>query len=107
MRCSVCGNEMLYYDKVKRFIREENGHKRMIFVKRYRCKQCNKTIRKNPGGVIFRKHYRKDIILGVLNGSITPEVIGYEDYPCEMTMNRWKQEFIFERNLSNGDCKKM
>ena len=26
---------------------------------------------------------------GVLNGTITPETIDYEDYPCELTMKRW------------------
>ena len=24
-----------------------------------------------------------------MNGYITPETFGYEDYPCEETMKRW------------------
>ena len=26
---------------------------------------------------------------GVIEGYITPETLGYEDYPYEATMNRW------------------
>ena len=30
--------------------------------------------------------------MGVIEGLITPETLGYEDYPCEMTMHRWMNE---------------
>ena len=33
---------------------------------------------------------RIEIIAGVIEGLITCETFGYEDYPCEMTMIRWK-----------------
>ena len=38
------------------------------------------------------KEYESEIIIGVIEGLITPETLGYEDYPCEMTMNRWLSE---------------
>ena len=36
------------------------------------------------------KQYEAEVIRGVLEGFITCETYGYEDYPCEMTMARWK-----------------
>lgn len=36
------------------------------------------------------KQYESEIIAGVIEGLITCETFGYEDYPCEMTMIRWK-----------------
>jgi hypothetical protein len=41
------------------------------------------------------KQYEREVIIGVMDGYITPETIGYEDYPCEMTMKRWK----FNKNV--------
>lgn len=35
------------------------------------------------------KQYEAEVIIGVLEGLITCETIGFEDYPCEMTMLRW------------------
>ena len=35
------------------------------------------------------KQYESEVITGVLEGLITCETIGFEDYPCEMTMLRW------------------
>ena len=36
-----------------------------------------------------RKHYEAEVIIGVLDGLITCETLGFEDYPCEATMVRW------------------
>ena len=30
-----------------------------------------------------------EVIIGVLEGLITCETLGFEDFPCEMTMFRW------------------
>ena len=42
------------------------------------------------------KQYESEIIRGVLEGLITCETLGFEDYPCEMTMLRWLIEFSTE-----------
>ena len=36
------------------------------------------------------KHYRLDIIMGMLDGSLTTDDLKYENYPCEKTVERWK-----------------
>lgn len=48
--------------------------------------------RELPSSIIPYKEYESEIIIGVIEGLITPETLGYEDYPCEMTMNRWLSE---------------
>lgn len=35
------------------------------------------------------KHYDCEIINGVVEGHITTDTLGYEDRPCEVTMERW------------------
>ena len=35
------------------------------------------------------KQYEAEVIIGVLEGLITCETLGFEDFPCEMTMLRW------------------
>ena len=46
-----------------------------------------------PDYILPYKHYESEIIFGVLEGLIDLDTYGYEDYPCETTMNRWRAEF--------------
>ena len=46
--------------------------------------------RELPDYISPYKQYEAEVIRGVLEGFITCETYGYEDYPCEMTMARWK-----------------
>lgn len=57
----------------------------------FRCIKCGSYHRKLPDGVTPYKHYESDVIEGVTEGLITPWTYGFEDYPCEMTMKRWKK----------------
>ena len=92
-KCPKCNNaETNKYDEVKRLTRNKYGEKEWIHVKRYKCKNCNFVYRDLPHNVLRFKHYSKDIIEGVINGWITPETVGFEDYPCEETMKRWLKE---------------
>lgn len=91
--CPVCGGELKYYDNVERTVRTKNGIKKKMLLKRFRCLGCGKIHREIPKFIIPYKEYEKEIIIGVLDELITPETLGYEDYPCEMTMKRWKNEY--------------
>lgn len=98
--CSQCGNSMKYYDSVLRIIRTKGRKTRQIKIQRFRCSYCGGIHRNLPDDVFPYKQYEAEIIRGVLEGFITPETIGYEDYPCEMTMIRWKSQkrnFSYER----------
>lgn len=90
--CTSCGGALKYYDKVKRIVRTKGGDRLNIYVKRFRCTVCNAIHRHLPEFIFPHKHYDAEIIKGVLEGFINPSTIGYEDYPCEMTMRRWVRE---------------
>lgn len=90
MECKRCGGRSLkYFDTVKRIIKGKRGCSKWIDIKRVKCMRCGSYQRVLPDCLVPYKHYDSEIIFGVVEGLITPSTIGYEDYPCEMTMNRW------------------
>lgn len=89
--CPTCGGALKHYDHVRRFIRTKGGVKHEFKMRRLRCVVCNRLHRELPDFMIPFKQYDADIIKGVLDGTITPETLGFEDYPCEETMLRWSR----------------
>ena len=92
--CSVCGGSEHYRDRVKRCIKTKGGVVKSVYVERYCCDICGRVERKLPKNILPYKHYERDIFDGVINGWITSNTLGYEDYPCEMTMVRWRHALI-------------
>ncbi|MEG1523888.1 MAG: DUF6431 domain-containing protein [Clostridia bacterium] len=90
--CPNCGGSLKYYDKVQRIIRTENRGSNRVVLRRLRCSKCGSIHRELPKSIFPYKQYEAEIILGVLSGSITAGTLGYEDYPCEMTMIRWRTQ---------------
>lgn len=90
--CPHCGGQTHYYDKAKRIVKGKYGESKKIYVYRYRCSQCGEIHRVIPDTLIPFKHYEKEVIQGVIEGTITPETLGFEDYPSEMTMRRWRKD---------------
>ena len=88
-KCKSCGATAKYHDTVKRMQKGKSGIKKYLYVPRFRCEGCGEIHRKLPEGLYPHKHYEAEIINGVVDRVITPETLGYEDYPCEMTMKRW------------------
>lgn len=89
MVCKECGGTEYYYDTVLRSARTKKGKRYFVKVRRYRCSNCHSIHRVLPSYLLPYKLYEKEIIQGVIFGYITPDTLGYEDYPCEATMNRW------------------
>lgn len=83
---------MSYYDTVRRVVRHKGGIKTKIYVPRYQCKTCHIIRRELPENVYPFKQYEAEIIDGVLEGFISSDAIGFEDYPSEMTMKRWRTQ---------------
>jgi hypothetical protein len=91
--CPKCNGELCYYDSVKRIVKTKNGVAKYVKIRRFKCKLCGSLHRELPNYIFPFKHYENDIVTGVLEGTITSSTLGFEDYPCEMTMCRWlKQE---------------
>lgn len=89
--CPNCGGQLKHYDKVNRYVKGKNGNRIQTKIRRCKCVICKRIHRELPQHILPYKQYDAEIIKGVKEGYITPEVIGYEDYPCEVTMNRWKR----------------
>lgn len=102
--CPECQNKLKCYDKVTRTVIIKGGERKSFKIRRFKCYKCRKIYRELPDFVHPYKHYDSEIIKGVKDGLITPETIGYEDYPCSTTMNRWlrskfNSEFAYELNF--------
>lgn len=87
--CPFCKNKLKYYDSVKRILKTKGGKAKKIIIRRLRCISCKSLHREIPDSIVPYKEYESEVIKGVIDGLITPETLGYEDYSCEMTMNRW------------------
>ena len=80
---------MRAYDRVDRIVIRKYGIKEKTKIVRFRCDNCAVTLRELPDWLLPFKHYDKNIIVGVVEGLITSDTIGFEDFPCEITMKRW------------------
>ena len=97
--CPICGVQMRYYDQVRRVVRTAYEQKYYIYLKRVRCPKCKHVHRVIPDVLFPYKHYEAKIIFDVVYGSITYETLGYEDYPCELTMRRWIRNARFLQGI--------
>ena len=99
--CPRCGGRLKYYDSVPRLVRTKGRQTSRVPMRRLRCSGCG-AIPRELGGLFFPyKQYAAEVIFGVLEGLITCETLGFEDYPCEMTMLRWlsqKAQLLLWRN---------
>lgn len=91
--CSDCGGELKHYDSVKRTVLTKGRKAYCIRLKRYYCVKCGRVHRVIPRKILPYKHYEAEVVNGVLEGFITPDTLGFEDFPCETTMLRWIRQF--------------
>lgn len=87
--CPCCGGNLKYYDSVSRIVRTKERKTRLVKIRRMQCIKCGALHRELLDYIFPYKQYEVELIKGVLEGLITSETLGYEDYPCEITMNRW------------------
>lgn len=92
--CRVCGGTFRKYGTVQRIVRTKRRETYYICLQRLQCRKCHSVHREIPEIIFPFKQYESEMILGVLEGFITPDILGYEDYPCEMTMQRWKTQSL-------------
>lgn len=87
--CPKCNGQLKYYDSVRRIVRTKERRTQWIKIRRLRCSDCGGLHRELPEFIFPYKQYEAEVIIGVLEGLITSDTLGFEDYPCEMTMLRW------------------
>lgn len=103
--CPCCGGNLKFYDKVKRIVRTKGRVSKWIEIRRLKCINCGTIHRELPENILPYKQYEAELIIGVLDGLITCETLGYEDYPCESTMLKWlsqKQQLLLWINHKDG-----
>lgn len=92
--CPYCNGLLKYYDSVPRIVRTKNGIIQWTAIRRLRCSVCGSIHRELPDFLFPYKHYETEVIKGVLEGIITSDTLGFENYPCEATMKRWRTRNI-------------
>ena len=98
---------MKHRDYRLRIMKLEGGDKVILRVERLRCTNegCRRIHNALPDCLVPYKHYSSEVISGVLDGIITPDVTEDEDYPCEATMFRWKHWLMVNRLRIDGYLK--
>ena len=87
--CPKCGQELEYCDTVRRIVRTKGRVTYKAYIRRLRCTGCGRLHRELPESIFPYKQYEAEVIRGVLEGLITSDTLGYENYPCEATMRAW------------------
>ena len=100
--CPHCGTELVYRDRVRRHYRKEGGDKVWFLLRRLKCPHCGSLHRELPDLLAPYKHYLVEIISGVLDGIVKPDDEDTEDYPCEQTMERWRNWLELNRSYIEG-----
>lgn len=90
-RCPVCKSTLRFFDRTKRMVRTKGRRTFWVNINRVKCTKCNKVHRVLPPFILPYKEYEAELIRGVIEGLITSETLGYEDYPCEATMKSWRR----------------
>lgn len=97
LNCPKCGGQLKFFDNVKRIVRTKARATEWIDLRRFRCTACGSLHRELPETLFPYKQYEAEVIIGVVEGLITCETLGFEDYPCEMTMSRWRADSLMKR----------
>ncbi len=100
--CPVCDNVMKYRDSLLRHMKLEGQNRKNYMIRRLQCTHCGSLHRELPDCFVPYKHYGAEIISGAVDGIVTSTDADSEDYPCEMTINRWKRWLAFNTNRING-----
>lgn len=101
-KCPKCGGQLKYYDSVKRIVRTKRRVTKNVIIRRLKCVKCKRLHRELPSFLLPYKQYEMEVILGVIEGIISSETLGFEDYPCKMTMLRWQTKNDLILALSNS-----
>ena len=82
-----------------------NGEKKTFSLRRMRCVRCKRLHIELPDILVPNKHYAAELIENVVDGVSTPDDLSTENYPCERTMQRWKDWILENRQQIDGYLK--
>lgn len=88
--CPRCGEELKYYDRIRRIVRFGGSEVEWLKIKRYICLGCGRVHNELPRMLIPFKQYSAEVIRGFIFGELTSDDLRFEDYPCEATIRYWR-----------------
>ena len=100
--CPECSEELEYRDSVFRIFKVEGGKKNNLLIRRLQCCNCSRIHRELPDFLAPYKHYTTEVIENVVDEIINSSDF---DYPCEKTMQRWKDWILKNKDRINGHLK--
>ena len=103
--CPLCHGRLKHRDWRPRIIRKAGGKTERIMIRRLKCEHCGRLHNELPDILSPFKHYCTEIIEDVVDELVTPDDPETEDYPCEKTMERWKEWIRANTDRINGYLK--
>ena len=100
--CPICQNKLKFRDWRRRISLKEGREVTWIMIRRLYCRKCRRLHNELPDILSPYKHYDAETIEGVVDGIVLPDDRGSETYPCEATMNRWKQWITHNTSFIEG-----
>ena len=100
--CPQYQSMLKHRDCRQRVMKREGCDKTWIQINRLYCSKCRRLHTELPDCLVPFKHYASEIIEGVLDDVVTSDDEDSEDYPCDMTMSRWKDWFEINRLFIEG-----
>lgn len=97
--CPCCGKPLKYRDSRLRIRKHEGGERDYLSIRRFQCTACKRYHNELPDVLLPYKHYKSEVICGVIDGIVTPGDQDSEDYPSVSTMLYWLR--WFQMNLAN------
>ena len=82
-----------------------NGEQKALYLRRLRCTRCKRLHNELPDFLVPHKHYAAEIIENVVDDVSTPDDLSTENYPCERTMQRWKDWIRTNKHQIDGYLK--
>ena len=100
--CPDCRGTLFYRDRKPRVMKSEGGEKQWLMIRRFRCCRCRKLHNELPDCLTAFKHYKTEVIAGVVDGSVTSDDLDSENYPCVSTMLLWLRWFQLNLERMEG-----
>lgn len=98
--CPDCGEELKYYDKIRRIVRFGGSEVECLKIRRYICLGCGRVHNELPKMLIPFKQYSAEVIRGFIFGDLTSDDLRFEDYPCE-AINDYPVIHVYELECDN------
>ena len=83
-------------------MKSEGGAKQWLMIRRFRCCRCRKLHNELPDCLTAFKHYKTEVIAGVVDGIVTLDDLDSENYPCVSTMLLWLRWFQLNLERMEG-----